>query len=659
MATVLVTCAGSGVGQSVLDSLNLTGRDLIIGCDMNENVFAFDYCHKFHITPGIYSENYLEFILNISKQEGVDIIIPGHDHELLLFAQNINLFKENKIEVLVASNSPDIIEISRDKYKWYDYFKEYGCSIVPTYLVTDFKKNPDPSIFPAIVKPSGGSASQGIEIIKKPDELSRAKDEDIIQPYLFPLENDSNYKTILNAVEAGRFVQMSEISVQIVFSKNSDIESVFISKNTLKNGVPVFVDTIDPDDFEYIDEINKFAEVLKSKKVIGPVNLQGRITNRGFLFFEMNMRFTGITGNRAKLGFNEVDYLVKDFLGDKSRLENKAFNKVGIRQVACLTKYRTNSELHSKKIITVLGGSGFIGSYFVNEIIKSGEYKEINLICRDSSFEKYLQMYNGNNCVSIIKESSPELESRYCQSDILVNFSSARANESEENMFKSIYFQYSQSQKIAKAGIPFIINISSQSVYDQKLDAVKKEKNSLSINNLYAFQKFIGEEFFKDLHKNYPYTRVLSLRFTRVVGVPHTEQKPDGFFAKIIENILGGESVNITNPMNKINLLDIRDAVDAIRYFISYDHKDLLDPVINVGGTNLSMKEYCDSVLNSLNLNNKKHLIYLGDSQEVKVSSMVNTDLAESYSWKANYTVEDTIRNMYSVINKEKLSEVK
>lgn len=656
MATVLVTCVGSGVGQSVLDSLNLTGRDVIVGCDMNENVFAFDYCQKFHITPSIYKDNYLEFILSVCTEENVDILIPGHDHELLLFAQNISLFKENNIEVIVASNSPEIIEISRDKYKWYKYFKDYNCSIVPTYLVSEFKKNPDQSIFPAIVKPSGGSASQGIEILNSLEELSKAKNQDIIQPYLFPLEDDSNYFTIQNAVKHGRFVQMSEISVQIIFTKESEIESVFISKNTLKSGVPVFVDTINPADFQYIDEIYKFAEVLKSQKVIGPVNLQGRITDRGFLFFEMNMRFTGITGNRAKLGFNEVDFLVKDFLGIKSKLSNVSFNKVGVRQVACLTKHRTGYKSDEKKIITILGGSGYIGSYFVNEVVKKEDYKEINLVCRDSSFSKFVKMYNEFSHINIIKESSFILESKYCQSDVLVNFASARANEVEEKIFKSLYFQFKQSQKIAKAGIPLVINISSQSVYDQKNDVVKKENDELLINNLYAFQKFMGEEFFNEIQMNYPYTTNLSLRFSRVIGVPYSQEKPDGFFSKIIERMLDDEQINISNPFNSINLIDVRDAVGAIFHFI--DLYKNLPSVLNIGGTNLSMKEYCGLVIDTLALEDKKKLVCFGDSNEVKVSSMIDSNLAKDYGWHNKYSLEATVKDMYNRIVACKNQEV-
>src|SRR5690606_31961439 len=157
---------------------------------------------------------------------------------------------------------------------------------------------------------------------------------------------------------------------------------IFISKNTLKNGVPVFVDPINPDKFQYLDEILKFVPILESHGVKGPVNIQGRITPNGLFFFEMNMRFTGITGNRALLGFNEVDYLTLNFLGLESELIGYSYNKVGVRQVACSTIIRQNKKQY-KDTLTIIGGGSNIGKIFIQE--NRANFKSINLIVRNGS----------------------------------------------------------------------------------------------------------------------------------------------------------------------------------------------------------------------------------------------------------------------------------
>ncbi len=640
MTTVLVTCVGSGVGQSVIDSLNMTGKYRIIGVDMNPDVYAYNFCHEFLTAPGIYSDEYIDFIIESCLSEKVDVVVPGHDYELLLFSKNKDKFKNNGIKVIVSL--PDIIEVSRNKFEWYEYFNKYGCLVVPTFYVSEFKKNPDEAIYPAIVKPTGGSASQGIQIINDAKGLENVNDSDVIQPYLFPLKEDANYKNILKAIENNKFVQQSEISVQLIFNTKSEMAGIFISKNILKGGVPMFVDTIDPKNFEYFDEIMKFADVLAKKNVVGPVNLQGRITEKGFIFFEMNMRFTGITGTRAKLGFNEVDFLIENFLGKPAKLNKYTYNKLGVRQVACLTKPRTYSD--EKKNYAILGASGFIGSYFVHELINKNDYNEIYLICREASFEKYKAMYASYNRVFVLIEHDVQVLSKYCMSDVLVNFASARANEEDEKLYESMIFQYRQSRKLYNAGIPLIINVSSQSVYNQKQDMPKNESAPVEINNLYAFQKYMAEEFFQNINESFPANNVISLRLARVIGVPHDNNKPGGFFARVIEALQNSEHIDIPFPENKINLIDIRDAINAIFYIIGNNDHVEFPSVLNVGGTNISIREYCKLVIDTLGMNKKKGFIRFADTKDVKSSAMINDELFKKYHWAEKYTLADTIK---------------
>lgn len=639
MARVLVTCVGSGVGQSVLDSLNQLREDYIIGCDMNRNVYATHYCDEFHFVPGLYTEGYLDVILRIAIESRADIIIPGHDHELLLMSKNIEKFHSHGIEVIVSE--PTIIEVSRDKYLWYEYFDSRGCSIVPTFKVGDFKKNPDLSIFPAIIKPSGGSASQGISIVHEISELEEMENNDIIQPYLFPTEDDENYETIVRAVRKRNFVQMSEISIQLIFGKDAKFKAIFISKNVLKNGVPVHVDPIQPEDFEYLDEIMKFVPLCEEKGVMGPVNVQGRITEKGILFFEMNMRFTGITGNRAQLGFNEVKYLVNDFLGVKSAFLGYSENKVGVRQVACTTINRLKQEVKSKNL-TILGGGGSLGSEFIRSVLSDNQFKRIILICRDSSYERYVSSFSNPNFL-IFKGSDPLIQTVYNQTDVLVNFVGALANQPEENKFSATLFLLEQIKKISIAGIPLVINASSQSVYDQKKNERKVEDDDVVINNSYAFQKYITEEMFKVVRYNYPLGRTISLRFPRLLGV--SDGGNNGFFQAMIFLMKNSNEVVISNPANNTTLLHISDAVAAINFIINNDLE--YPEVLNVGGVDITMKEYAESVADYLQAD--KELIKYGELSTAEVSSQIDGTVLRQLGWKCEKNLVDIIADLSSI----------
>jgi len=636
MITVLVTCVGSGVGQSVIDSLNLKRECKIIGCDGNPNVYAHSYCDEFIIVPGLYSEGYTQHILQLCIENKVDVLVPGHDHELVLFAKEYDLFKSAGIEVVVSE--PKIIAISRDKQDWYNFFAPLGCKIVPTVSVTEFLANPDESILPAIVKPCGGSASQGISIINELSELEGLNGDDIIQPYLFPEESDKNYKQITDAVKKGKFLQMSEISIQLIFNKQSKFSGIFISKNSLKNGVPVYVDPINPDNFAYTDEIMKFVPILEEHGVKGPVNIQGRVTPKGLFFFEMNMRFTGITGNRALLGFNEVDYLVRDFLGMKCELDNHAYNKVGVRQVACATIPR-QGERQEKETITILGGGSNIGQMFVLE--SHDQFKRVNLVVRESSLSKYRLLFGNISNVRLIVQDDINLEQVLCQTDILINFVSALAYEEDKLKYDAVLFLQKMSVKIAKARINKVINISSQSVYPQYVNESKTEGYPIAYNNSYAFQKVIIENLFSSIKEFSPLSNVVSLRLPRVI-IPSIAGQA-GFFGKMIQDYLEGRTLKIEYPENNTNLIHVDDVLGALNFVVNKMDKQQFPQAVNLSGKDISLREYIGLVKE--NLVGKGEFI-LNDSKEIKASSLVNGSLIKDLGWTPKYGIVDIIKQL-------------
>lgn len=637
MANILVTCVGSGVGQSVVDSLFLTKRNNIIGCDANRNVYAYKYCTKFYTVPSIYADNYLEFILEICKNNDINLVIPGHDHELFLFSQERKRFENHDIKLMVSK--PDLIKISRNKYDWYSFFNVRGCSVVPTMILADFKSNPDESFFPAIIKPVGGSASQGISIAFSMNDIHELSNEDIIQPYLLPKKDDVNYIPVKSALNNKEFIQRSEISVQLVFSSESILMGVFISRNSLKNGIPVFVEPIVPDDFDYFDEIMKFVSVCEEEKVIGPVNLQGRITEQGMYFFEMNMRFTGITGNRAYLGFNEVDYLVSNFLNLPAHLGSYAKRKLGVRQVACTTIPCGNDS--TKKSICVLGAGSSFGSEFINELLKNDNFDEIYVISRESSVSRYEKIFS-NPRVEIVLSSDAKVETVYSKSDILVNFIGALADKPEIEIYDAILYQYDQVNKIMNSNIPLIINVSSQSVYNQSINSVKCESDEINIQNAYSFQKVLGEQFFSSLSDASPCSKVVSLRFSRILGAHFSEIKVKGFFAKIIESILFDNEITIQNPLNNINIIDLRDAVDSIFHVINNEDKLTNSMILNVGGSNVTLREYCEDVVSVLGENGFGGVKFL-ESDLVSQSSIIDISRIVDLGWKPKHTIKNTI----------------
>jgi nucleoside-diphosphate-sugar epimerase len=627
MINVLITCIGSGIGQSAIDSLLLKKDNYrIIGCDGNRNLYATALVDEFVFLPFIEKEVYTKYVLDLCIKHKADVLIPGNDFELELFSKDIEIFNQEGITVIISE--PNLIEISRNKQKWHDFFVKHHVNIVPTLSVKEFMVNPDSSILPAIVKPAGGSASQGITIVNSLSDIVGLKEEDIIQPYLFPLESDENYESIISAVKNGQFLQKSEISIQLIFNRNSEFAGIFISKNTLKNGIPVFVDPIHPSEFTHIDEIMKFVPILENHKVKGPVNIQGRITQKGLFFFEMNMRFTGITGNRALLGFNEVDYLVQNFLGhNDTKIEGYAFNKQGVRQVACTTLPRINNNLVNQTI-TILGAGSTVGQNYLLHV--QDKYKFINLLVRETSLEKYKSLFNGKN-INLMTLDDDRLQQTLCQTDVFINFASALAFESNEMKFDSIRNVHQVVNKITKAKIPTIINISSQSVYPQSENIEKKESHQINFESTYSFQKLLIEDFFTTINSFSPISKVVSLRLPRIISP--NQFKQSGYFGKLIEQYIAGEVINIPYPENNTNLIHVSDVIDVIQFFIEKKNEIDFPTIMNVSGNNTSLKNYCETIQKVVS--DATGSFEFSENKDVQTSSMIDGSMLENLGWKS------------------------
>lgn len=134
--------------------------------------------------PRVSDEHYLDSLLQICREQKIDVLIPLIDTELLLLASNKEKFAE--IGVQIPISSPELIQISNDKRETYRFFVEKG---IPTPKVyTDDEITNMQYELPLIIKPLDGSASSGVTKIRNEKELYFFKDyisNAMIQEYVF------------------------------------------------------------------------------------------------------------------------------------------------------------------------------------------------------------------------------------------------------------------------------------------------------------------------------------------------------------------------------------------------------------------------------------------------------------------------------------------
>lgn len=164
---ILITSAGRRVSlveafQKELKSLVPEG--MVMTTDFNINLSAA--CHvsdKAFQLPLISDTNYLNSLLDICLDNNIKIIIPTIDTELLLLAENQNLFLKNDITPIVSSK--DFISICRDKRQMSSFFVDNNISVAKEYSKYDYK-------LPLFIKPFNGSRSLDTFIINNHEDLT-------------------------------------------------------------------------------------------------------------------------------------------------------------------------------------------------------------------------------------------------------------------------------------------------------------------------------------------------------------------------------------------------------------------------------------------------------------------------------------------------------
>jgi len=318
MMRIAVTGVGGGVGQAVLRALQCSALEPdVIGLDVAPASAGLYTCSKGFRLPHANHVDYASRLLEVLAAEEVDALIPGSDQELPVLAALQSRLAEAGVRTVVGS--PEAVAVCRDKLHTFHFFREAGLPFVQTVPAAQACALVEAVGFPLLVKPAGGSASRGASVVFDERELSQVVRQTgwIVQPYLAPISLGKARAALTqdDVLWAGVLRQEEEFSVQIVFDHEGHTLGRFTSCNVLKSGIPMFVDPRQGDPVESV--ALEMASRLADVGLMGPCNLQFKITEDGPLCFEVNPRFTGITGVRAAMGFNEVDAVLRRLVLDE------------------------------------------------------------------------------------------------------------------------------------------------------------------------------------------------------------------------------------------------------------------------------------------------------------------------------------------------------
>jgi carbamoyl-phosphate synthase large subunit len=294
---VAVSGVGGGVGQSILKSLSIATLPVdIVAVDVQPLSAGLYIGWDYKVLPMPETAAGIEAWAAWMKDEKVDALIPGSDYDLLPLASVRDKWQEQGLCQVLVSDC-ELIEIGNDKAKTCSRLQAEGLPVPKSAWDIDINEAVAWAAdcgYPVVLKPREGSASRGVHIVGDEEELRfyyGRTDKPILQEYL-------------NL--AGR---AEEFTCAVFAGRDGDVAGTFMARRDLAGGATYRAEV------KYWPEIDELlramAAVLRPR---GPLNVQLRLTERGPVPFECNIRCSGTSAIRSHFGFNEPEMLLRHYV---------------------------------------------------------------------------------------------------------------------------------------------------------------------------------------------------------------------------------------------------------------------------------------------------------------------------------------------------------
>ena len=259
-------------------------------CNSDDLTVAFHYADKHVISPLIYDDAYVPFLLDYCKENKIDILLSLFDIDLLVLARNKSKFEEIGTQVVVSDEK--LISVCNDKWKTYLFLKENGFAVPKTYISLQrvlLALESGELKYPIIIKPRFGCGSIGMSIAE--DEMAllyyfRRNTRVIGKSYLkyesaaVPVDEQILYQECLNGQEYG---------VDIINDLNKNTRNVIV-----KTKIAMRAGETDISEVVEMPVIKAELERLgKLTRHIGNMDCDVFLVDSKPYILEMNARFGG------------------------------------------------------------------------------------------------------------------------------------------------------------------------------------------------------------------------------------------------------------------------------------------------------------------------------------------------------------------------------
>jgi carbamoyl-phosphate synthase large subunit len=292
--TVLVLGVGGNVSQGILKALACSSLDCrVIGACTSAAAFGLYAADAARVSPPASSPQFADWLIDVCKEESVDAVLSGVEPVLNAMVLHQQIIREKSGAICVV-NDPHAMKIGSDKQATSDWLRENDMPYPETVSGDDCE--PVLSLaqkhgYPLIAKPRAGKGSQGIHILR----------------------DDAQVRSMLPL--PGHVVQQmlgddeSEYTAACLTDREDRLRGMIVFRRLLTSGTTSCAIA-----GEFPEVRETVSEIIAKLKPRGPCNVQLRMHRGRAVCFEINVRFSGTTPIRARLGFNDVEAAIRHYV---------------------------------------------------------------------------------------------------------------------------------------------------------------------------------------------------------------------------------------------------------------------------------------------------------------------------------------------------------
>ena len=223
---VLVTGAGSGVGQGIHKALRLSRLPLtIISADITPLNAALYRGDEAILVPRVEAAGALERVTEILIQEKIDVVMIGSEFELLFFAEHMR-FIESQTGAVVIAAPVETVRIADDKWLTAEFLRSNGLPYAEAHLPGSKEEAVRLAHgwgYPVVLKTRRGTSSRHVHIVR-----DRAMLEECYSSIPSPM--------LQRVIDIPTSELNTEYTCSVFKTQNGEILGPFSARRTVRGG---------------------------------------------------------------------------------------------------------------------------------------------------------------------------------------------------------------------------------------------------------------------------------------------------------------------------------------------------------------------------------------------------------------------------------------